>query len=138
MPPSPGSDAANFRPGDHWVVAALRRMGIAGAHSAIPYAPLAGGVSSDIFRVELPSATICVKRALPKLKVAADWQAPVARSRSEAAWMRAVAAIAASAAPRILGEDREAGAFAMEYFPPSSHPLWKAQLRDGVIDVGVA
>src|SRR5436305_15229063 len=104
MTPPPPGKRTDFGSDDDWVVAALRRMGIAGAHSAIPYAPLAGGVSSDIFRVELPSATICVKRALPKLKVAADWQAPVARSPSEAAWMRAVAAIAASAAPRILGE----------------------------------
>ena len=51
--------------------------------------PLAGGVSSDIWQVDLPTGPICVKRALPKLRVAADWQAPVERNLYEARWMRA-------------------------------------------------
>ncbi|MEC8775007.1 MAG: aminoglycoside phosphotransferase family protein, partial [Pseudomonadota bacterium] len=37
-------------------------------------APLPGGVSSDIWRVSLPDRTVCIKRALAKLKVEADWQ----------------------------------------------------------------
>ena len=32
---------------------------------------LTGGVSSDIWRIDLPSGPICVKRALEKLRVAA-------------------------------------------------------------------
>jgi aminoglycoside phosphotransferase (APT) family kinase protein len=35
--------------------------------------------------------------------------------------------------PRILGEDAQAGAFAMEYLDPDAHPVWKNQLRDGEI-----
>jgi aminoglycoside phosphotransferase (APT) family kinase protein len=96
--------------------------------------PLAGGVSSDIFRVEAEDATLCVKRALPKLKVAADWRVPVARNRYEVAWMRTAGAIVPEAVPEVLGEDAEAGAFAMPWLPPDRYPVWKALLRDGTID----
>src|SRR6266850_474502 len=67
--------------------------------------PLSGGVSSDIWRVELPGAKVCVKRALPRLRVAQVWEAPI-----ELAW------------------DDAAGLFAMEYV---DHPVWKNLLREG-------
>src|SRR5215207_11279991 len=44
---------------------------------------LAGGVSSDIWQVELPGRSVCIKRALPQLKVAAEWLAPVDRNSYE-------------------------------------------------------
>jgi aminoglycoside phosphotransferase (APT) family kinase protein len=99
---------------------------------------LPGGVSSDIYRVKTPLATFCVKRALPKLKVAADWRAPVGRNRHEVEWMRTAGAIVPGAVPRILAEDPEAGAFAMEWLPPERYPVWKEQLRLGVLDPGTA
>ena len=46
---------------------------------------LAGGVSSDIWRVDLPGGPVCVKRARARLKVADNWEAPVERSDAEAA-----------------------------------------------------
>ena len=123
---------------DPTLLRALERMSIVSAHQLVRLTPLVGGVSSDIFRVDLPSRVICVKRALPKLKVVADWKAPVERNRYEVEWMRVVAAIAPAAVPEILGEDRETGVFAMGYLPPASHPPWKSQLRDGTIDLGLA
>lgn len=96
--------------------------------------PLPGGVSSDISVIETPKGPICVKRALSKLKVAADWRAPVERNHYEAEWMRVVGGIDARLAPALLAEDHEHGWFAMEYLPPEKYPLWKAQLRDGDID----
>src|SRR6266498_1258338 len=84
-----------------WLAASLRRMEIVGTHTTLIASPLAGGVSSDIYRVELPEATICVKRALPKLKVAADWRVPPERNRNEVEWMKAASAIVPGAAPRI-------------------------------------
>jgi aminoglycoside phosphotransferase (APT) family kinase protein len=117
---------------------ALARMAIVSANTPIRLTPLAGGVSSDIYRADLPSRVICVKRALPRLKVAADWRAPVGRSRYEVEWMRVAGAIAPAAVPEILGEDRETGMFAMAFLPPATHPLWKSELRDGAIDLGVA
>src|SRR5690242_2634255 len=87
---------------------ALRRMGLI-AYDAPPprVTPLTGGVSSDIVRADLPSGPICLKRALPRLKVQADWQAPVERNRWEVAWMKVAAAIEPAAVPRVLGEDSE-------------------------------
>jgi len=99
---------------------------------------LDGGVSSDISVIETASGPICIKRALPKLKVAADWRAPVERNHYEAEWMRVVGNIDARLAPKLLGEEREHGWFAMEYLPPEKYPLWKVQLRDGQIDPGFA
>jgi len=116
---------------------ALRRMGLA-VPEGIQGEQLTGGVSSDIWRIALPGGDVCVKRALGKLKVAADWRAPVARNRYEAEWMRVAAAAAPGAVPRLLGQDEEAGALAMAFLPAAQFPLWKAQLRDGRADAGFA
>jgi hypothetical protein len=107
-------------------------MNIVSAHQLIELAPLSGGVSSDIYRAVLPTGVICVKRALPKLRVAADWRAPVERNHWEVEWMRVVREIVPAAVPAILGEDREAGAFAMAWLPPERYPVWKAMLAQGL------
>ena len=119
------------------IIAALRAMGLAGA-GAVTGEALAGGVSSDIWRVDLPSGPVCVKRALAKLKVVADWQAPVERNRYEAAWMRFAAAAMPGCVPVLLGHDAASGTLAMQYLPPEFFPLWKAALRDGRADAGFA
>jgi len=110
---------------------ALRRMGLPGATRG---ERLTGGVSSDIWRVDLPSGSICVKRALAKLRVAADWQAPVERNIYEARWMRH----AEGFAPRLLGQDEATGTLAMDFLSPKDHPLWKNQLHDGITDANFA
>jgi len=117
---------------------ALRRMGLAGTGETPRFTALTGGVSSDIWRVDLATGPVCVKRALPKLRVAADWQAPVVRNLYEARWMRVAAGIVPGAVPALLGQDGAAGALAMAYLPPEDHPVWKAQLRDGQADPAVA
>ncbi|NDP43709.1 MAG: aminoglycoside phosphotransferase family protein [Aromatoleum sp.] len=132
------SAPASPAPGSDELARALVRMGIVGAHQPMIWTPLAGGVSSDIYRVELPMGVICVKRALAKLKVAADWRAPVERNRSEVEWMRVAGRIVPAAVPAILGEDREAGAFAMAWLPPKDYPVWKTLLASGTIDVPTA
>jgi len=136
LPPAaaPAEDATT---GDA-LAASLRRMGLVAADQPLSLCPLDGGVSSDIYRADLPGRTLCVKRALARLKVAADWQAPVERNRWEVEWMRVAGAIVPSAVPAILGEDRAAGCFAMAYLDPASHPVWKSLLRDGRIDLATA
>ncbi len=99
---------------------------------------LSGGVSSDIFHLAWPGGDACVKRALPRLKVAADWQAPVERNRYEVEWMRVAAATVPRAVPAILAEDSQAACFAMEWLAPDRHPVWKTLLRDGSIVVSTA
>ena len=122
---------SSFRP-------ALERMGLLAPGDTLRLEPLTGGVASDIFRVDLPRGPICVKRALAKLKVAADWRAPVERNQFEVEWMRVAATVVPAAVPAILGEDRAAGMFAMAYLDPATHPVWKTQLRDGAVDAGIA
>jgi 5-methylthioribose kinase len=112
----------------------LERLEIVCAHTEVRVQALAGGVSSDIFRVEAPGATLCVKRALPKLKVAQDWRVPTDRNRYEAEWMRVAGALAPASVPRLLAEDRASGALAMEWLPPDRYPVWKAELAEGRID----
>lgn len=133
-PASPDDSAAQSAD----FVAALRRMGLIDADETPPIRPLTGGVSSDIVRADLKGGPVCIKRALAKLKVKADWHAPVERNRWEVEWMRTAGAIVRDAVPRILGEDRAGGMFAMAYLDEREHPVWKAQLRDGVIDAAFA
>ncbi len=114
----------------------LRRMGL--LHGDAMGEPLTGGVSSDIWRIDLPDGPICVKRALGKLRVAADWRAPVRRNRYEAAWMRRAAAAVPGSTPRLLGQDPESGSLAMEFLPAERYALWKSALRDGQADPAFA
>jgi aminoglycoside phosphotransferase (APT) family kinase protein len=118
--------------------AAIRHLLQVSADTPLVLQPLDGGVSSDILRVETPSTTLCVKRALPQLKVAGDWRAPVSRNRAEVAWLARVGVICPGHVPRILGDDPANGLFAMEWLPPDAYPVWKARLRDGAIDVADA
>jgi aminoglycoside phosphotransferase (APT) family kinase protein len=125
-------ESASIETGD--LIELLRRMGLVKAQESVRLTPLTGGVSSDISLVEAGGPRFCVKRALPRLKVAALWEAPVERNAAEAAYMRAVARWLPHAAPRVLGEDAEAGWFAMDYLAPEDHPLWKARLLAGIVE----
>jgi aminoglycoside phosphotransferase (APT) family kinase protein len=100
--------------------------------------PLTGGVSSDILKVTSGRQVFAVKRALPKLKVAADWRAPVDRNKFEVAWLRVARATAPSAVPDVLAHDPVTGMFAMTFLDPTTYPVWKAQLRSGEVDVTFA
>jgi 5-methylthioribose kinase len=115
--------------------AKLRRFLVAHSlfHSddSLSCTPLLGGVSSDIWRVESSNRVLCVKRALPVLKVAAHWRAPVGRNAKEWAWLCFAFAHEPHAVPKPLAHDSEAGLFAMSYFPPSEYPVWKQLLIDG-------
>ena len=125
-------------PPPEWMRGLLSDLAGASAHFCARAEALPGGVSSDIYRVDLPSGVVCVKRALPRLKVAADWQVPVERNRFEVEWMRVAGAIVPGAAPRVLAEDAEAGAFAMEWLPPERYPVWKLELARGILDPSTA
>jgi len=100
--------------------------------------PLAGGVSSDIWRVDTSRGPLCAKRALAKLRVAADWQAPIARNVYEARWLEVANDAVPGAAPRLLGQHERLGVLAMDYLAPGAHRLWKDELRDGRADVRTA
>ena len=113
-------------------------MGLARDAGEIRLMPLVGGVSCDVYRADLGGRTVVVKRALPKLRVEADWRAPPKRSEAEVAWIRLVADIDPKFVPKLVGEDHATHAFAMEYLPPEQYPLWKAQLARGEVDSAFA
>ncbi len=120
------------------VARALERMGLLDGGRCPPLEPLAGGVSSDIWRVDLPAGPACIKRALPRLRVSAEWHAPVERNRYELEWMRCAGRIVPEAVPEILGADEALGMFVMRYLDPRVYPLWKQQLSEGVADTATA
>lgn len=117
---------------------ALRELGLAGADEALRGAPLAGGVSSDIWRIDTARGPVCAKRALAKLRVAADWRAPVERSRYEARWLEVANAAQPGAAPQLLGQHDGLGVIVMSWLAPESHRLWKDALRGGDVDLVTA
>jgi aminoglycoside phosphotransferase (APT) family kinase protein len=127
MPPAPPEE----------ILQALRRFGMP-VDTATTGERLTGGVSSDIWRIDLPTGPVCVKRALAKLNVAAEWHAPVERNIYEARWMQRADAAVPGSAPRLLGQDEQTGALAMAFLAPGDHPLWKTQLRDGHADPAFA
>lgn len=112
----------------------LEQAQLVAAGADLSIEALAGGVSSDISLVCSGTEKFCIKRALPKLKVAADWRAPVERNASEVAWLKVAAGVAPDCVPRVLADHSADGWFAMEYLAPAEFPIWKAQLRDGDID----
>jgi aminoglycoside phosphotransferase (APT) family kinase protein len=113
----------------------LERGGLLTAGESPAAVPLTGGVSSDIWRVDLNSGPIVVKRALARLRVAQVWEAPVERNRYERMWLEEANAIVPGVAPKVLAAD-DAGLFAMEYF--DGLPVWKAELREGRADAAFA
>lgn len=116
----------------------LVRAGLARRDEASGVMRLSGGVSSDVFRVDLPGRTLCVKQALEKLKVQDDWRAPVERSASEVAWLRTVAGLGGPVVPEVLAEDPDGRRFAMTWFGPADHDLWKTELAAGRVDLDFA
>jgi aminoglycoside phosphotransferase (APT) family kinase protein len=117
----------------------LTRSGLAAPGTSRRWTPLAGGVSSDIWRVDLDDGrALCVKRALPELKVAAQWKAPVSRNAFEWAWIRFASELLPGSVPQPLAHDKAAGLFAMSFLEPASHPVWKQQLLAGQVEPATA
>lgn len=100
--------------------------------------PLTGGVASDIAMVRLRERKICAKFALPKLKVAADWYAPVHRNAAEYAWLEVASHILPNNAVKLYGRSETANGFAMEYLEGDDVYLWKDNLLSEAPDAGEA
>lgn len=114
----------------------LRALGLAQPDEQPSVQNLTGGVSSSILRVDLARGPVCVKQALPKLKVAKDWFAPTSRVLAEIDWLEAAQRIVPGHVPRILGADRTRGAFAMEFLAGMRN--WKSALMEGQADLATA
>ena len=69
----------------------LQHSGLVAPFTNPDFERLSGGVSSDIWIVRTGDRIFCVKRALPQLRVAAEWKAPVSRNANEVKWLTHVA-----------------------------------------------
>lgn len=125
-------------PPEHDIVEALKAGGFLPPDAAPRLEPLTGGVSSDVFRLETPSGPVCVKQALAKLRVSADWQAPVERSHYEVEWLKTARPFAGDAVPRVLFEDQANNLFVMSFYDPATHSVWKSDLAAGDVKPAIA
>jgi aminoglycoside phosphotransferase (APT) family kinase protein len=121
--------------------AAMRRifvsLGLAGPDEPVQATALAGGVSSGIYRIDLRSGRYCLKQALPKLKVAKEWNVPVERVFSEIDWLKTVDRIVPGQVPRVLGQDDTSKSFVMEFLGPE-YRNWKSEMLAGRVDAEMA
>lgn len=116
------------------VRALVRDLGIGPAAAVGAVVPLTGGVASDIARVWVGDRTFCAKFALARLRVAADWQAPVHRSRAEYAWLATAGRIVPGAVPGVIGYSDRLQGFLMEDVAGPGVFQWKAGLLSGRSD----
>lgn len=101
------------------------------------WAPLTGGVSSDIWRIDGPGRTYCIKRALPRLKVAADWRAPIRRNAEEVRWLRFARTVAPPQVPAVVAADADLGVAVLEFFDPADWTPYKSLMMNGVVQPGI-
>ncbi len=91
---------------------------------------LSGGVSGVVLLVEGPDFRVVVKQALPRLRVAALWEAAPARAQTEAAALRVLAPLGPDRLPTVLDDDPAAHALVMTAAPADWVP-WKDELLAG-------
>lgn len=120
------------------LAAFIRDFGLADQSEVGSWTPLSGGVSSDIWRVDTSKKTFCVKRALSKLKVKADWQVDTSRNAFEWAYLEAASLIVPGSVPEPLAHDPKRGLFAMAWLEPERFKLWKSELLAGRSDAQFA
>lgn len=113
-------------------------MGLITPQDPLQVTPLTGGVSSTILKISTGERQFCLKQALPTLKVAKAWHAPLERVFAEIDWMNTVADIAPQAVAHIQGVDRSVLCFVMDYLPAGKYENWKNRLLAGDIDVDFA
>jgi len=92
--------------------------------------PLGGGVSCEIFKVVQDSRVFVTKRALAKLRVAADWRADVGRNAVEYEFYKTMAGPLEGAVPRVFFHNPARGYFTMECLE-NGWQNWKDLLLKG-------
>jgi 5-methylthioribose kinase len=98
---------------------------------------LSGGVSNDVLAVTGSGVDIVVKRALPRLRVEAEWLASPARVVTEAHALQLAAAIRPGLVPGVRAVDAENFIVVIER-APRSFIEWRRELLDSRVDTAVA
>jgi len=118
--------------------ALVEALGLGRAEDVGAVRALGGGVASDIVVVDLPGGQVCLKFALPRLKVAEEWLAPVHRNAAEYAWLKAAGEIVPGSVPPLHGHCTALQGFAMAYLGKPDWRLWKSDLLAGRVDIDAA
>lgn len=125
--------------GEAATIDSLHRAGLIRDGQPVTLTALSGGVSCDVWLAQIgDAAPVVIKRALPQLRVAAEWLAPVERAENEVRWLRRVAGIDARLVPEVVAAVPDEHLFALAYLEPVGHPVWRDELIAGRIDVGFA
>ncbi|MFF3490469.1 phosphotransferase family protein [Streptomyces sp. NPDC002795] len=120
---------------------ALVRLGLVDAGEPVIGRPLTGGVSCDVWRIDLPDSrgTFCVKYPLERLRVAGEWRVSTERTHWEARWLRLAADVLPDgAACPVRGFDEAGQVLVLGWLDPGQHTLWKQQLMEGRVDACTA
>ncbi|MBW6532514.1 phosphotransferase [Sphingomonas sp. RRHST34] len=126
---------SDIEPGRSRVTATLGRLALAAPAEIATVTALSGGVSADVFRVDLHGKPpVCVKFALERLRVAARWTAPLHRAAAEFEWFLFARPTAGAAVPEPLGYDAAGQAVVTRFLPPADFPVWKGELLTGLVD----
>lgn len=120
-----------------WVASHLRARGLIGATTPVSIAPLAGGVSGEIFEVAAAGQEMVVKRARARLDVAENWFADPGRVITEARALEATRELAPDAVPRVFDLDEERAILVIER-APRDWVEWRSTLFEGRAGAGVA
>ncbi len=116
----------------------MDRLSLIPPDEPIRVEPLTGGVSSTVLKIETRHETYCLKQALPVLKVAQLWNAPVDRVYAEIAWLQLAMQIVPGCVPQVLGVDKPTNSFVMSFLSPDVFQNWKPQLLAGQVDLSFA
>ena len=115
-------------PLENQCAALLLELGLITAADDIHATALTGGVASDIAKVTVGNKTYCVKFALHKLKVKADWFAPIQRNRAEYAWLKFASEVNPDGAVELFGQSDAMNGFVMTFINETDSYLWKDNL----------
>jgi tRNA A-37 threonylcarbamoyl transferase component Bud32 len=118
------------------IIDMLKKMSLLAQGDRARITRVGTGGTSQIYRVKLGWGTICVKRALPKIKFTGDGTLPLERNSFECEWLKLARAIVGDAVPDVLGDGP--GLFAMEYLDPARHANWADMLEEGDINPSTA
>jgi len=131
MPQNDLSTGYVLEPGTAVEYATARELDVAGGNAAL----LAGGVSSTVVAVD-GTIPLVLKQALPRLRVAAEWNADPGRSATEARALAVLHGITPARVPRLLDADAQNHVLALER-APRGWVDWRTALLAGPVEADV-
>jgi 5-methylthioribose kinase len=112
------------------VGAYLVKRGVLPAGAEPTVEELTGGVSGTVLAVRAPGVALVVKQALPRLRVADEWNAPARRTDTEAAALRLAAGLIPGSVPPVVDSDSGEHVVVLQH-APRGWRNWQAELLDG-------